>query len=138
MEFMTGTESEVLQAFPPGVTPINDPKQQKRVSKTLSKAVSLHLEGKLESAAKLLNRAIELGERDAGLLAALGHIQYEMHDFAAAASTYSQLTELDPLHRTAHFNLGVCRGNLKEWQAGAGSFRKAVENDAYRSDALPG
>src|ERR1700731_21614 len=135
MGVMTSTESEALPAFPPGVTPINDPKQQKRVSKTLSKAVSLHLEGKLESAAKLLNRAIELGERGDGLLAALGHIQYEMHDFAAAASTYSQLTELDPLHRTPHFNLGVCRGNLKEWQPAAESFPNAFETEAPPSDA---
>ena len=34
---------------PPGVTPITDLKNQKRSSKTLSKAVGLHLEGKLRS-----------------------------------------------------------------------------------------
>ena len=76
MEFMKGTDSEVLQTLPRGITPINDSKQQQKMNRTLSKAVSLHLEGKLESAAKLLSKAIESGEHDASLYAALGHIQY--------------------------------------------------------------
>jgi Flp pilus assembly protein TadD len=111
MEFMSGTENGV--SLPPGVTPISDLKNQKRANTTLSKAVSLHLEGKLESAARLLNKAIEDGERDAGLYSALGHIQCEMHDYEAAANTYSQLTDLDPRHRTGWFNLGVCPGQFE-------------------------
>src|SRR5690349_17623688 len=103
MEFVSG-EVEALETLPPGVTPINDPKHQKKVSRTLSKAVSLHLEGKLESAAKLLIRAIESGEQDPALYSALGHIHYENRDYQAAATTYQQLVELDPHHRTAHFN----------------------------------
>jgi len=74
MELMTGLNTG-SQAMPPGVTSISELKQQKRVSRTLSKAVSLHLEGKLESAARLLNKAIETGEREPGLYSALGHIQ---------------------------------------------------------------
>src|SRR5215472_16046258 len=106
MEFMTATETSTAQMLPPGVTPITDLKHQKRVSRTLSKAVSLHLEGKLESAAKMLSRAIESGEREPSLYSALAHIQYEMRDFEAAVQTYVQLVEVDPLHRTAHFNMG--------------------------------
>ncbi len=67
-------------SLPPGVTPITELKQQKRASRTLSKAVSLHLEGKLDTAAQLLAKAIEDGEREPGLYSALGHIQYEMRD----------------------------------------------------------
>ena len=104
----------------------------------LSKAVSLHLEGKLESAAKMLSKAIEAGERDPALYSALGHIQYEMRDYEAAAAVYAQLVELEPLHRTAYFNLGVCQGNLKNWKAAAESFRVAAEVDATRTDALLG
>ena len=138
MEFMKGTDSEVLQTLPRGVTPINDTKQQQKMSKTLSKAVSLHLEGKLENAAKVLTRAIESGEQDAGLFAALGHIQYEMRDYAAAASSYSQLAGLEPQHRTAHFNLGVCRGNLKDWGGASESFHQAYKIDPARAEALLG
>ena len=66
MEFVTGTESEGMP-IPPGVTPIKDGKNASRASKALSKAVSLHLEGKLENAARVLTKAIEGGERSAAL-----------------------------------------------------------------------
>src|SRR3954454_25024832 len=137
MEYVTGIESNGL-SMPPGVTPINDLKNQKRASKTLSKAVGLHLEGKLEPAARLLVKAIEDGESDIGLYSALGHIQYEMRDYASAARTYAQLAQADPKHRTAHFNLGVCQGNLKEWREAVDAFRRASAVDASRSDALLG
>src|ERR1051325_7267273 len=109
MEFLN-TENSGPAMMPPGVTPITEIKQQKRVNRTLSKAVSLHLEGKLEPAARLLSKAIEGGERESGLYTALRHIYYEMRDYEAAARTYGQLADLDPMHRTAHFNLGVCHG----------------------------
>src|SRR5947207_10860265 len=99
MHHVSGIETDL--PLPPGVTPINDLKNQKRASKTLSKAVSLHLEGKLESAARLLSKALDDGEHDAGLYSALGHIQCEMHDYEAAAKTYAQLADHDPRHRTA-------------------------------------
>src|SRR3954468_1059094 len=105
--------------MPPSVTPINDLKNQKRVNRTLSKAVSLHLEGKLESAAKHLTKAIESGESEPALYSALAHLQYEMRDYSAASATYSQLVDLEPSHRTAHFNLAVCQGNLKDWKSAA-------------------
>ena len=86
MEHVSGSQINGMP-MPPGVTAITDVKNQKRANKTLSKAVSLHLEGKLEGAVRLLSKAIEDGERDMGLYAALGHIQYEMHDYEAAART---------------------------------------------------
>ena len=109
---------------------------QKRASRTLSKAVSLHLEGKLESAARMLSKAIEGGEHEPGLYSALGHIHFEMRDYEAAATVYGQLVELEPLHRTGHFNLGVCQGHLRNWQAAAESFRNATEADGTRSTQL--
>ena len=86
----------------------------------------------------MLSKAIESGEREAGLYTALGHIQYEMHDYDGAALMYMQLVELEPLHRTGHFNLGVCHGYLKDWKAAADAFRNAIEADGARADALLG
>src|SRR5215468_3137047 len=131
MQQVTANETNGLP-MPPGVTPITDLKNQKRASKTLSKAVGLHLEGKLESAARLLAKAIEDGEHDLGLYSALGHIQYEMRDYAAAANTYAQLAAADPRHRTAQFNAGVCFGNLRQWSEAADSFMLAISADATR------
>ena len=90
MQLVTGNESDGMH-IPSGVTPIsatpiNSVKNQQRASKTLSKAVSLHLEGKLDNAARLLTKAIDGGEKDPALFSALGHIQYEMRDYGAAAA----------------------------------------------------
>src|SRR5215831_13017253 len=110
MQQLTANETNGLP-MPPGVTPITDLKNQKRASKTLSKAVGLHLEGKLESAARLLTKALEDGERE---------------------------PELDPKHRTAYFNIGVCHGNLKRWNEAAEAFRRAAAVDSSRSDVFLG
>ena len=114
------------------------PERSKKVTAALSKAVALHLEGKLEEAARLLDQPILAGEQDAALYSALGHIRYELRDYAAAAAAYGQLAELEPGHRTAAFNLAVCQGNLKEWKTAAGYFRTALEIDSARGDALLG
>src|ERR1035441_1975866 len=136
MEYTSGSRSENMP-MPPGVTAITD-RTQKRASKTLSKAVSLHLEGKLEGAGRLLLKAIEDGERDPALYAALGHVQYEMRDYEAAAETYATLSDIDPKHRTASFNLGVCLGNLKQWKDAATAFQRACEADSTRPESILG
>ena len=137
MEYVNGSQTNGFP-LPPGVTAITDIKAQKRANKTLSKAVSLHLEGKLEGAGRLLSKAIEDGEADMGLYAALGHIQYEMHDYEGAARTYAALSEMDPKHRTASFNLGVCRGNLKQWSEAAAAFRAASDAGGPRAETMLG
>ena len=125
-------------ALPPGVTPIDEVKNRKRTARMISKAASLKMEGKIEAAVQMLGKWIESGERDAALYSALGHLQYEMRDYEAAAATYAQLAEREPSHRTARFNLGVCQGNLKNWKAAVESFRKAAEADSTRSDVQLG
>src|SRR3989442_4528551 len=130
MEFLNLSDTAVT-TLPPGVTSINDLKQT-RVSRTLSKAVSLHLEGKLEAAARVLAKAIESGECESGLFSALGHIRYEMHDYEGACAAYQQLVALEPSHRTGHFNLGVCHGHLKQWKPAADAFEAAIAVDGTR------
>src|SRR5690242_578867 len=103
----------------------NASRQEKRVSKSLSKAVSLHLEGKLDEASRELRRTIEAGERHPALYSALGHVQYELKDFAEAVNSYAQLLEMEPTHRTGHFNMAVSLGKLARWAEAAASFQKA-------------
>jgi tetratricopeptide (TPR) repeat protein len=112
--------------------------RQKRSGRTIAKAVSLHLEGNREGAADVLCKAIDQGEQDPALFSALGHIYYEKGDHQSAARVYRQLTEIEPAHRTAHFNLAVCLGNLKQFGAAAESFRAAIKADAARADAALG
>jgi tetratricopeptide (TPR) repeat protein len=72
------------------------------------------------------------------LFSALGHIQYELRDFRAAANAYEHLADLEPAHRTARFNLAICLGLLEEWNSAAESFGAAAQADATRADALLG
>ena len=95
MEFPARTEPDNAPPLPPGVTPINRLTPWRRADRTLSKAVSLHLEGKIESAAGVLSRAIESGARDTALYSALGQIYYEMRDYESAAAIYEQLAALE-------------------------------------------
>lgn len=139
MAFLTGSDTSLtnLGSFlDPGVTSIDQPtKLPDHGNKTLSRAVALHLEGKREAAARTLSKAIEAGEHDPALYAALGHVQFELRDFEHAAASYRALTELDPVHRTAHYNLGVCLGNAQQWKPAAEAFRKSLTADATRVDA---
>ena len=122
---------------PPGIAGVDtDSEPQGRVVSALSEAASLHLEGRLEEAAGVLTRAIESGGGNPALQTALGRILYEKKDFSQAAASYSQLTQLDPPGFTGHFNLGVCRANLREWGPAAEAFRRAVEAEPMNADAL--
>src|SRR5579871_5534546 len=77
--------------------------QEARISRLLSKAASLHLDGKLDEAARELVRAVDGGERHAALYFALGQLQYEMQEYEPAAASYAQAALMQPLHPTAHF-----------------------------------
>lgn len=136
MEFLTREQQATLVGMPSDIPPADD--LTRGAARTLSKAVSLHVQGKLEGAAKVLQRAIEGGNNDAALHSALANIQYELRDFVAAASSYAKLAELEPLHRTAHFNLAVCLCHLAEFRRAVDSFRRALEIDRSRYDALLG
>jgi tetratricopeptide (TPR) repeat protein len=109
--------------------------QEARISRVLSKAASLHLDGKLDEGAKELVRALDGGERHPALYFALGQLQYEMQEYGPAAQSYAQAALLQPLHPTAHFNAGVCQGRIERWEEAAASFRKAISNDPARTDA---
>jgi len=113
----------------------NNSAQEVRISRVLSKAASLHLDGKLDEAAKELVRALDGGERHPALFFALGQLQYELQEYGPAAASYSQAALLQPLHPTAHFNAGVCLGRIERWDEAASSFRKAISNDPARTEA---
>ena len=109
--------------------------QEARISRVLSKAASFHLEGKRDEAAQELRRAIDGGERHPALFFALGQLQYELQDHAAAAQSYAQAALLQPLHPTAHFNTGVCLAKLERWEEATESFHMAISNDPARTEA---
>src|SRR5271163_4778225 len=101
----------------------------KAVSPALARAVSLHLEGKRKDALKELNTAIENGEETPEVLAAKGHIQFELEQYDGAVKTYEKLLEMSPSHPTANFNLGICYEKLGRWQEATDSFNRVIQSD---------
>ncbi len=123
-------------SFSPGGAEIaGNAAQDARISRVLSRAASLHLDGKREEAVRDLVRALDGGERHPALYFALGQLQYELEDYLPAAHSYAQAALLQPLHPTAHFNTGVCQGRLERWEEAAESFKKAIANDPARIEA---
>jgi len=110
----------------------------KATSPALARSVSLHLEGKRKEALKELNTALENGEETTEILAAKGHIQFELEQFDDALKTYERLLASAPRHPTASFNLGICYEKLGRWTEATDSFQKALDSDPQRSEAQLG
>ncbi len=135
MDYRHAGLKDLKAASVSGGTENTNATQEARISRVLSKAASLHLDGKLGDAAKELARAIDGGERHPALYFALGQLQYELQEYGPASQSYSQAALLQPLHPTAHFNAGVCQGRVEHWDEAAASFRKAISNDPARTEA---
>ena len=105
---------------------------------TLARAVSLHLDGQLTAALAELKAAIEGGSRQPALYSAMGHILCELREFEQAAKYSSKRLELEPEHRTAHFNRAVCMAKMSEWEKARVDFERALRIDPARLEAQLG
>src|SRR5512135_3728596 len=65
-------------------------------SRSVARAVSLHLEGKLEEALKELQRAVAKGEKSAEVFSAMGHIQCELGQHEGGVASYTEFLRLEP------------------------------------------
>src|SRR5215470_15234800 len=104
----------------------------------LARSVALHMNGNRKEALRELNSVIEAGEETPEVLAAKGHIQFELEQFEDAARTYEKLLEMAPRHATANFNLGICYEKLGRWQEATDSFQKSLAADPNRQEAQLG
>ena len=64
----------------------------------------------------------------------MGHLEYELHEYDAAVESYARLLELEPAHRTGHFNRAVCLGRLGRWEEAAAAFEPALQLDPARDE----
>jgi len=94
---------------------------------SLAKAVSLHMEGKLEEALGEINHVLEAGEGSLEIFSAKAQIQFELEMYEEAAQSYAKLLSMHPRHATANLNLAVSLEKLGRWQEAADFFEKAAE-----------
>ena len=66
------------------------------------------------------------------MYATLGHLQFELGRFDAAAEAYREVLKREPLHNTCHYNLAVCLEKTGRHKDALGSFLKAREIDPQR------
>ncbi len=105
---------------------------------SLAKAVSLHMEGKLDEALAEINRVLETSEGTLEVFSAKAQIQFELEMYEEAAQSYAKLLSMHPKHANANLNLAVCLERLGRWQEAADFFEKAAEAQPDRVDARLG
>ncbi len=101
---------------------------------SLGKAVSLHLEGKLQEALNEMQRVLESGDASLEAFSAKAQIQFELEMFEEAAQSYAKLLSMHPKHATANLNLAICMERLGRWQEAADFFEKAATADPSRTE----
>src|SRR6202042_2482147 len=105
---------------------------------SLARAVSLHMEGKLDDALAEINRVLEAGEGSLEIYSAKAQIQFELEQYEEAAQSYAKLLSMHPKHANANLNLAICLERLGRWQEAADFFEKAAEAQPDRLDARLG
>jgi tetratricopeptide (TPR) repeat protein len=122
----------------PGVEPTNfrlSGQQATSSSGHLARAVALHLSGKREEAVEQLRRAVAGKEATPEIYRAMGHILFEMEEYAESANSYRTLVRLKPGYAMGWLNLGVCFERTSEWEDAAEAFQKACELTPKNLDA---
>src|SRR5690242_14832573 len=107
----------------------------KNASGHLARAVTLHLAGKREEALKQLQGAVTGGQASAEVYRAMGHIQFELGDFAQAESSYRALLKMKPQYAMGWFNLAVCLERTGNWEQALEAFQKTTSLDPKNADA---
>src|ERR1039458_2420025 len=120
MEYLSGSQTNGMP-MPPGVMAITDIKAQKRATRTLSKAVSLHLEGKLEAAGP------PRPETMLGLGIALIHAGRP----AESLTPLEKYLSLYPEHEQALFGQAVALQQTGKHAEAVEQYRKVLEFFGY-------
>src|SRR3984957_14561328 len=105
---------------------------------SLARAVSLHMEGKLDEALGEINRVLETGDGTLEMFSAKAQIQFELEMYEEAAQSYAKLLSMHPRHANANMNLAVCLERLGGWQEAAEFCEKVAESQPERLDARLG
>ena len=108
------------------------------LAESMNGAAALAVAGKAEEALAVLCGARDEGHRSAQLASAIGHLQFELRQFEAAAGTYAEALRQDRGDSTNHYNRGVCLEKLASWEEAAAEFQKAIELDSRRAGSYLG
>ena len=83
-------------------------------------------------------RAAKEGENPVEVETGLGHLRFEQQKWEEAARCYTKVIELEPKHRTAHYNLGLVLERQGQFAEASKAFANALEVDPKRWQARLG
>src|SRR5450759_1283947 len=89
------------------------------LAESMIHAASLEIAGKREEALAELCQARDAGHHTPKLYGAIGHLQFELRRFQAAAGAYEEALRLDGDDATTHYNRAVCLERLDAWEDAA-------------------
>lgn len=95
-------------------------------------AITLHVSGNSGQALELLKRGVEGGTLLEEIYPVMGQICFELKRYEEAAEAYGKLATLEPRHKTAAYNLGVCREKLGDYDGAVDAFQSALEGPRGR------
>jgi tetratricopeptide (TPR) repeat protein len=101
-------------------------------------ALRLEMQGRVDDAERLLQRAVAMAPRDLGARNALGLCLLRLERPADAQVQFDALIALDSKLPFAHASRGNCLAALGVVDAAAASYRRALELDAGQGIALAG
>ncbi len=116
---------------------IHTPAKKKHAadSSALAEAVRLASDGRLDDAVMELQRTLDEGNKSVEIHAALGQLRFEQEKWSEAADSYATAAAIEPKHRSAHYNLGLCLERESKFEEAAHAFETAVSIDPKRWQA---
>ena len=93
-----------------------------------------HLQREFERAIPLLERALQINEKDASALSLLGMCQMSIGDAKQATETFGRAVAFEPKAAQSHFNLGLALRLQNQGEAALSAFLKALELDPNRAE----
>src|SRR5712672_2401375 len=111
---------------------------QPATSQLFARAVSLHLDGRVDEALVELERALRGGEKRAEIYSAISYIHYERKQFEEATAAYRRLLELEPDHPNGCCNLALCLQATEQWKEAAQFFERSLAANPSRKEAYLG
>jgi tetratricopeptide (TPR) repeat protein len=98
-------------------------------------AEAVALQGRLEAAIELWQQAIQYAPNWAAPYRAQAEVWQKLGDWQQAIARYFRTLELQP-DCEIHYQLGVCLGQMQQWQQAMQQWQQAVQLEAYFPAAL--
>ena len=101
--------------------------KQTQIDKYLHEGIRLHKKGKLKEAKLIFGKIVQDWPEDFEALHSLGTIEAQLLNFDRACELLQKATQINPLHSSTFFNLGLAQKDLKRFEDSIVSIKRAIQ-----------